>query len=86
MGTGTATPTSRAPTPNPASEVSRESIITDDTLLNRSASGIYDIMQLERKVLEFWLTDISIILPDVVEAEDGASPSGMASNDAHTHV
>lgn len=41
-------------------------------------------MQLKRKVLEFWLTDISIILPDVVEVEDGASPSGMASN--HTYV
>lgn len=49
----------------------------DDSLLSRSASGIYDILQLKRKTLDFWQTEISVILPDVVEVEDGALPSGL---------
>ncbi|KAF8492925.1 oligomeric golgi complex component, COG2-domain-containing protein [Gautieria morchelliformis] len=73
-GTGAASPSSRATTPIPPSEVPGESTATDDTLLNRSASVIHDLTLLKRKVLEFWLAEISIILPDV-EAEDGALPS-----------
>lgn len=76
-GTGPGTPTSRATTPIPPSEVPIESIVADDSLLSRSATAIYDIMLLKRKVFEFWLAVISVILPDEAEADDSTLPSGI---------
>ncbi|KAF8578033.1 COG complex component [Ramaria rubella] len=78
--TMTGSPTSRAATPIPQPELSSDNNGADDALLNRSGTVISDLKQLENSVLELWNNEISVILPDVAEVEDGASPSDALRN------
>ncbi|KAF8513135.1 COG complex component [Hysterangium stoloniferum] len=73
-GPGTSNQSTRSSTPIPHSEQSTETTAADDSLLNRCGTLIFDIKQMQKKVLELWNVEISVILPDVAK-DDEASPS-----------
>lgn len=60
------------------SEMSNQSTVIEDTTLYQCGLLISDIKMLERKVMEFWNTHISVILP--AGEETSTSPSGQASS------
>lgn len=73
-GTGSGAPNSRSATPVPSQEVSEDNSVNDNATLKRCGNLISDIKVLERRILELWDAEISIILPEMPTAEEDQTP------------
>jgi len=69
-GSGSAPPLSRSATPIPQQDTSEENSANDNVILKRCRVLISDVKELERKTLELWDAEISVILPEVSDSQE----------------
>lgn len=78
---GTPPTLTRASTPIPAGEASSaESVAADEAILRQFAVAITDIQAMKSHVLTLWREEISMMLPDMSDAEEQGLPEGIAQS------